>query len=101
MEAWQTSCPRNSVWEDALVDDLIRLENEGESFESGEFEGEQFTFNESGEVFSIPYDYCLRPEERANPRCAPPAAVELPDDGVRLLYTTPFGSHRNQRLREM
>jgi len=29
MEAWQTSCPRNSVWEDALGDDLVQLENEG------------------------------------------------------------------------
>jgi len=29
MEAWQTSCPRNSVWEDALGDDLIRLESHG------------------------------------------------------------------------
>jgi len=28
MEAWQTSCPRNSVWEDALGDALIQLENE-------------------------------------------------------------------------
>ncbi len=27
MEAWQTSCPRNSVWEDALHEDLIQLEH--------------------------------------------------------------------------
>jgi hypothetical protein len=26
MEAWQTSCPRFSVWEDSLIDGLIRLE---------------------------------------------------------------------------
>ena len=26
MEAWRTSCPRQSVWEDALADGLIRLE---------------------------------------------------------------------------
>ena len=25
MEAWQTNCPRNSVWEDALGDGLIHL----------------------------------------------------------------------------
>jgi hypothetical protein len=25
MEAWRTSCPRHSVWEDALADDLIRV----------------------------------------------------------------------------
>src|SRR5690349_10728750 len=24
MEAWQTSCPRNSVWEDAQIDGLVR-----------------------------------------------------------------------------
>jgi hypothetical protein len=27
MEAWQTSCPRNSVWEDALGDGLCQLES--------------------------------------------------------------------------
>jgi hypothetical protein len=25
MEAWRTSCPRLSVWEDALADDLIQV----------------------------------------------------------------------------
>jgi len=25
MEAWRTSCPRLSVWEDAMLDGLIRL----------------------------------------------------------------------------
>jgi hypothetical protein len=25
MEAWRTSCPRHSVWEDALADDLIQV----------------------------------------------------------------------------
>lgn len=29
MEAWRTSCPRLSAWEDALGDGLIRLENAG------------------------------------------------------------------------
>ena len=27
MEAWRTSCPRNSVWEDALICGLIQIEN--------------------------------------------------------------------------
>jgi len=27
MEAWQTSCPRSSVWEDALGDGLCQLES--------------------------------------------------------------------------
>jgi hypothetical protein len=26
MEAWRSSCPRLSIWEDALGDDLVRLE---------------------------------------------------------------------------
>jgi hypothetical protein len=27
MEAWRSSCPRLSVWEDALADGLIRVES--------------------------------------------------------------------------
>jgi hypothetical protein len=26
IEAWKTSCPRFAVWEDALVDDLVRIQ---------------------------------------------------------------------------
>ena len=29
MEAWRTSCPRFTVWEDALGDDLVRVERGG------------------------------------------------------------------------
>ena len=29
MEAWRTSCPRLSAWEDAMADDLIRVDAEG------------------------------------------------------------------------
>ena len=29
MEAWRTSCPRLSVWEDAVIADLVRLDGEG------------------------------------------------------------------------
>ena len=29
MEAWRTSCPRLSVWEDAVIADLVRLEGDG------------------------------------------------------------------------
>jgi outer membrane protein assembly factor BamB len=47
---------------------------------------------ESGEVFSVPYDYCLHADGMADARCAPPAAPSLPDDGAVLLWTTPFGS---------
>ena len=27
MEAWRSHCPRQSVWEDALLDGLIEVEN--------------------------------------------------------------------------
>jgi hypothetical protein len=26
MEAWRTSCPRLSIWEDAVIDGLVRLD---------------------------------------------------------------------------
>jgi hypothetical protein len=26
MEAWRSSCPRLTIWEDALADDLVRVE---------------------------------------------------------------------------
>jgi hypothetical protein len=29
MEAWQTTCPRHTVWEDALIDGLIQVESNG------------------------------------------------------------------------
>ena len=29
VDAWRTSCPRLSVWEDAVIADLVRLEGEG------------------------------------------------------------------------
>ena len=28
MEAWRSTCPRLSVWEDAIIDGLVRLEND-------------------------------------------------------------------------
>jgi hypothetical protein len=28
MEAWRTTCPRLSVWEDAVIDDLVRIDGE-------------------------------------------------------------------------
>jgi hypothetical protein len=29
MEAWRSSCPRHTVWEDAFADGLIRIESGG------------------------------------------------------------------------
>ena len=30
MEAWHSTCPRLSVWEDAIIDGLVRLDNGGD-----------------------------------------------------------------------
>ncbi len=46
---------------------------------------------ESGEVFSIPYDYCLSASGQADTRCAPPTPLGLPADGAALLFTSAFG----------
>ncbi len=29
MEAWRSSCPRHTVWEDALIEGLIEVRSEG------------------------------------------------------------------------
>lgn len=47
---------------------------------------------ESGEVFSVPYDYCLRPEGGPDPRCLVGPGEDLPEAGASLLYTTRFGA---------
>lgn len=46
---------------------------------------------ETGEVFSVPYDYCLRPEAAADTRCRLGPAEDLPDAGAHLFFTTQFG----------
>jgi hypothetical protein len=28
MEAWRSTCPRLSVWEDAIIDGLVRIDND-------------------------------------------------------------------------
>jgi hypothetical protein len=30
MDAWRSTCPRLSVWEDAIIEGLVRLENNGD-----------------------------------------------------------------------
>ena len=47
---------------------------------------------ESGQIFSVPYEYCLRPEGIADARCATTPAVTLPPNDASLLFTTHFGS---------
>ncbi len=46
---------------------------------------------ESGEVFGIPYDFCLRESERDNPACETDGGEPLADDGALLFFTSPFG----------
>jgi len=46
---------------------------------------------ESGEVFSIPYDWCLRPESSSDGRCRRGSREDLPADGAILSWTTQFG----------
>ncbi len=46
---------------------------------------------ESGEVFSVPYDYCLRPMAQSDPRCSTTPPASGPVDGASLIYTKPFG----------
>ena len=45
---------------------------------------------ESGAVFSVPYDFCLRPTTENDPHCV--AISALPSDGAQLLFTTRFGA---------
>ncbi len=45
---------------------------------------------ESGEIFSVPYDYCLRPMSQNDPRCS--TGEGLPGDGATLLFTSAFGA---------
>ena len=47
---------------------------------------------ESGEVFSVPYDYCLRPAGATDPRCVTDPGEELPVDGAEVRYTTQLGA---------
>ena len=30
MEAWHSTCPRLSVWEDAIIDRLVRIDNDAD-----------------------------------------------------------------------
>jgi outer membrane protein assembly factor BamB len=46
---------------------------------------------ESGEIFSVPYDWCLRPEASGDARCRLGPAEDLPSDGAFLAYVTQFG----------
>ncbi|MFH2010707.1 MAG: PQQ-binding-like beta-propeller repeat protein [bacterium] len=47
---------------------------------------------ESGTVFSVPYDYCLRDVAAQDERCWVGPGEDLPADGAHLFFTTRFGA---------
>jgi len=47
---------------------------------------------ESGEIFSVPFDYCMRAEAASDTRCAVGTGEDLPQDGATLLFTTQLGA---------
>ncbi len=47
---------------------------------------------ESGEIFGVPYDYCLRSAQASNPACMLGPDEPLPDDSVEIRFTTNFGT---------
>lgn len=49
---------------------------------------------ESGQIFSVPYEWCNLPAGKADPRCAPKEDLALPRDGAELRYLTPMGTLR-------
>jgi outer membrane protein assembly factor BamB len=46
---------------------------------------------ESGDVFGVPYEYCLRPTEGTNPACSTTPPFAGIGDGASLLFTESFG----------
>ncbi len=46
---------------------------------------------EDGKLWSVPYDYCLRSEDK---RCSKEAREDLPEQGAELYLLTPGGSSR-------
>jgi len=55
---------------------------------------------ETGQVFGIPYDYCLRPG-LSDDRCTTGPGEALPDEGVFLVFTTSFGGRESETPNEI
>lgn len=68
------------------------IEDERDDLNSSPALGKEFIVlsGETGEVFGIPYDYCLRPG-LSDDRCTIGPGEPLPDEGVFLVFTTSFG----------
>lgn len=48
--------------------------------------------SESGRVFGVPFDFCLREAEADNPNCKRPEDLSAPRDGARLRFVSRFGT---------
>lgn len=46
---------------------------------------------ESGEVFGVPYEYCLRPTTKSNPKCSTTPPFSGTGDGASMVFTESFG----------
>ena len=68
------------------------IEDERDDLNSSPALGKEFVVisGETGEVFGIPYDYCLRPGLNDD-RCTVGPGEPLPDEGVFIVFTTSFG----------
>jgi outer membrane protein assembly factor BamB len=51
-----------------------------------------FVGGESGEVFSVPSEYCLRPMAKSDAHCVTGPGEDLPSDGAHLFFTSQYGS---------
>ena len=47
---------------------------------------------ENGQIFSVPYDYCLSPEQTENIDCTIGGGEALPDEGAGVYFTSQFGN---------
>ncbi len=56
---------------------------------------------ENGGVFFVPYDYPMTPAGRSDARCALGPREDLADDGVFMIYTTPFGGLLKEAPKEI
>lgn len=73
-------------WSIQLIDD------ERDDLNSSPALGKEFVIisGESGEIFALPYDYCLRPG-LSDQRCTIAPGEPIPDEGVFIVFTTSFG----------
>ena len=68
------------------------IDGERDDLNSSPALGKEFVVlsGESGEIFGVPYDYCLR-RGLDDARCTVGPGEPLPDDGVFIVFTTSFG----------